>query len=117
MLRLFRNQKAQSTAEYAIVIGLVVAAAIAMQIYIKRGIQAKIKDGTDLLTSINGTIENFTLASTEQYEPYYMGSDFDVSRNATTAEATFRGGGVTRGGNETSWRTGTQIIANVSGAD
>ena len=42
-----RSSKGQSTAEYAIVIGLVIAAAVAMQVYVKRGLQGKIKDATD----------------------------------------------------------------------
>lgn len=34
----------QSTAEYAILIGVVVAAAVGMQTYIKRGVQARVHD-------------------------------------------------------------------------
>jgi len=45
MLR--QSRKGQSTAEYAIVIGLVIAAAVAMQVYVKRGIQAKVKGAVD----------------------------------------------------------------------
>jgi len=47
MLRLFRNKKAQSTAEYAILIGLVIAAVVGMQTYVKRGIQGRYKDASD----------------------------------------------------------------------
>jgi Flp pilus assembly pilin Flp len=50
MLRLFRNKKAQSTAEYAILIGLVVAAVVGMQTYVKRGIQGRVKDAGDAHT-------------------------------------------------------------------
>lgn len=39
--------KGQSTAEYAILIGLVVAVAIAMQTYIKRGMQGRFHDASD----------------------------------------------------------------------
>lgn len=112
MLRLFKNKKGQNTAEYAIVIGLVVAAAIAMQTYIKRGMQAKIKDGTDLVTSVTGEVGGQTLASTEQYEPYYLSSDFDVSREGTSSEQVLQGGGVTRDvAREHTTRTGSQNIA------
>jgi len=41
------SRKAQSTAEYAIIIGVVVGALIVMQTYIKRGIQGRFKDATD----------------------------------------------------------------------
>ncbi|MBU0504003.1 MAG: hypothetical protein ABH882_02075 [Candidatus Omnitrophota bacterium] len=111
MLRLFRNKKGQNTAEYAIVIGLVVAAAIAMQIYIKRGIQAKVKDGTDLMTSVTGDTGGGTLASTGQYEPYYMSTNFDVTRGVASTDTVASGGGVTRDlTKEETSRTGTQNI-------
>ncbi len=49
-----RNRKAQSTAEYAILIGLVVAAAITIQTYVKRGLQGRVRDaGADLVGSIS----------------------------------------------------------------
>lgn len=47
MLKFLRERKAQSTAEYAVLIGLVVAAAITMQTYVKRGLQGKTKDASD----------------------------------------------------------------------
>ncbi|MDP8259862.1 MAG: hypothetical protein P9L96_02510 [Candidatus Gygaella obscura] len=43
MLKNLWNKKGQSTAEYAILIGLVIAAAIGMQTYVKRGMQAKLR--------------------------------------------------------------------------
>ena len=53
MLRLSR--KAQSTAEYAIVIGLVIAAAVAMQVYVKRGIQGRIRDAVNYVDTGDST--------------------------------------------------------------
>ena len=41
------NRKAQSTAEYAILIGLVVGALVLIQTYVKRGIQGRFKDASD----------------------------------------------------------------------
>lgn len=41
------NKRAQSTLEYAVIIAVVVAGLIAMQAYVKRGLQGKIKDATD----------------------------------------------------------------------
>jgi uncharacterized protein (UPF0333 family) len=40
-------KKGQSTLEYAIIIAVVVAALLAMQIYMKRGVQGKMKQSTD----------------------------------------------------------------------
>ena len=77
------KKKAQSTVEYAILIGIIVAAAMAMQTYIKRSLQAKQKDAADMLTSVRGNISvaagntagnavSMRLSNTYQYEPYYL---------------------------------------------
>jgi len=72
-------KKAQSTVEYGILIGVIVAAAVAMQTYIKRSIQAKQHDSADLMTSVGGTVDfgvgssqTGTLDTNSQYEPYYL---------------------------------------------
>ncbi|MFA5096994.1 MAG: hypothetical protein WC478_06605, partial [Candidatus Omnitrophota bacterium] len=62
-------RKGQSTAEYAIVIGLVIAAIVAMQVYVKRGLQGKVKDAVDY----KDTGDTIT-GTTAQYEPYYAES-------------------------------------------
>jgi len=106
MLRLMRR-KAQSTAEYAIVIGLVIAAAVAMQVYVKRGLQAKIKDAADY----NPT--SATMLTGQPYEPDYLTSEMDSSSQTHERAKTDYGGKVTRTiteeGNVSS-RTGTQTI-------
>ncbi len=107
MLRLLR--KGQSTAEYAIVIGLVIGAAVAMQIYVKRGLQAKMKQAVDYNDPAAGHI----LGGLSQYEPEYMTTtDMTARRDATEKVKTSAGGGVQRDivGEEVSSRTGTQEI-------
>jgi len=101
MLRI--TKKGQSTAEYAIVIGLVIAAAVAMQVYVKRGLQGKIKDATNLSLG-----SNFT---TNRYEPYYASQNLTSTKDASMTSATATGGGVTRtigGSGEVTSRTGNQ---------
>lgn len=44
---LSRNRKGQSTLEYVILIGFVVAALIAMGVYMKRGLQGRLRESTD----------------------------------------------------------------------
>lgn len=44
--RYYKN-KAQSTLEYAVLIACIAAALVAMRIYIKRGIQGRVKDAAD----------------------------------------------------------------------
>ncbi len=41
------SKKAQSTAEYAILIAIVVGALVGMQIYVRRGLQGRIADVVD----------------------------------------------------------------------
>lgn len=112
MLRLMR--KGQSTAEYAIVIGLVIGAAVAMQIYVKRGIQAKVKDAVDFNDASAGS---YGIGVTSQYEPDYMTTDNMVSKRSSEQKAkTLQGGGIERAivGDETSERTGTQTVLGVT---
>ena len=49
------RQAGQSTAEYAIVLGVVITALVGMQLYIKRGLNAKVKNVTDHLTTQIGS--------------------------------------------------------------
>lgn len=67
------NKKGQNTAEYAILIALIIGAAVAMQTYIKRGIQGRVHD--EVMDMAAQTPE---LGSTKQYEPYYLDSSFTV---------------------------------------
>ena len=95
-----RNHRGQSTAEYAVVIGVVVAAIIAMQVYVRRGMQAKVKDVTDHFTSQFG--------STKQFEPDFASSDFTVAQDRSASEQVTKGYEVDRTGiSETTSRTGS----------
>jgi Flp pilus assembly pilin Flp len=79
--RLRKNKKAQQTAEYALLISLVVAAVIAMQTYAQRSIQAKIRDAAMYMTQ-----QTTTIGSLKQYEPYYLKSEYTVNRDESTTE-------------------------------
>jgi len=53
---LIKLKKAQATAEYAILFALVVAAAMGVQSYVKRSLQARIYDAAnDFVTATGGT--------------------------------------------------------------
>jgi uncharacterized protein (UPF0333 family) len=79
--KLIKNKKAQQTAEYALLISLVVAAVIAMQTYAQRTIQARIRDAASYLNT-----QTSTLGTTNQYEPYYLESSYDVSSDLVDTE-------------------------------
>ena len=90
-----RNKRGQNVAEYSILIALVVAAAVAMQTYVKRSVQARIKDAADARDdgSLDGL--NFTWKSS-QYEPYYVNSSANVSSTRTLGEDTVSLGALNR---------------------
>lgn len=76
--KLIKNKKAQNTAEYALLISLVVAAIIAMQTYAQRALQARIRDASNYLAT-----QTNSLGTTLQYEPYYLTTNYQVTRDAT----------------------------------
>lgn len=81
--RLFRK-KGQSTAEYAILIGIVIAAAVGIQTYVKRGIQAKFKDTVDnfVVKSSGGTADTKVLN-----EMQFEHEDYKAKSTQTITEA------------------------------
>jgi len=77
--QLFKNRKAQNTAEYALLIALVIAGVIAMQTYAQRSLQARMRDAARYYAEqTNG------IGKSVQYEPYYLKSDYDVQRNTAS---------------------------------
>ncbi|MFC1510572.1 hypothetical protein ACFL49_02820 [Candidatus Omnitrophota bacterium] len=74
-----RSKKGQNTAEYAILISLVIAGIIAMQTYAQRALQARVRDGSIYMTEQTGDI-----GSTQQYEPYYKDDNFNNTTNDRT---------------------------------
>ena len=76
-----KNNNGQNTAEYALLIALVVAGVIAMQTYTQRSLQAKMRDAGQYLTKGADTAIPGVNA-TEQYEPQYQHSDYGVTKNA-----------------------------------
>ena len=79
--RILKNRKGQNTAEYALLISLVVAAIIAMQTYAQRALQARIRDASLYMKNATNALGN-----TEQYEPYYLQTNYDVTRSTVTKE-------------------------------
>ena len=71
------NRRGQSTAEYAVVIALVLGAVIGMQTYVKRAINARIQEGADRVLPT-------TLGVRRQFEPGYATSDVTTLSTVTT---------------------------------
>ncbi|MFH1441999.1 MAG: hypothetical protein ABIH18_08180 [Candidatus Omnitrophota bacterium] len=93
------SKRAQSTAEYAILIAVVVGAVVAMQIYVRRGLQGRVKDVVDFtgdakIKSADGTETD--LFSTTQYEPYYVSSAAKSDNLSSVTEDMQKGGSITK---------------------
>jgi len=96
------DKRAQSTLEYALLIAVVVAVLIAMQTYMKRGLQGKMKDSTDSIGSQfsvgASTYDYTTKTSTESHE------------NTLPGNEGAKGGITTSDSNQTMTRTGTEYV-------
>lgn len=126
MLRLLRSKRAQNTAEYAILFAVVVGAFTAMQIYVKRGLNARIKDGTNTIPGIvagqEGGVAANLFTATSQYEPYYIRdgavnmqtvSSQGNEREAMSADTAGVASGVQDLTAATNQRTGSQTLSGV----
>jgi Flp pilus assembly pilin Flp len=111
MLRLC-NHKGQNTAEYAIVIALIIGAVIAMQTYVKRGLQGRMKDGTDYIAT-----ETKEIGTTKQYEPYYVEQEMTAAHKTASTAETLEGGELRRKLEQASERAGYQEYKDTAGQD
>lgn len=102
--KLIKNKKAQNTAEYAILISLVVAGIIAMQTYAQRALQARVRDAAVYLSN-----QTSNLGTSVQYEPYYLETSYVVSRDTLEYQ--------TLTGNETVESADSQSNRNTGGYD
>ncbi|MDP3732183.1 MAG: hypothetical protein Q8R31_04040 [Candidatus Omnitrophota bacterium] len=109
------NRRGQNTAEYAILIALVVAAAVAMQTYVKRSVQGGVKYTVDKLQRVDAAGNK----GLQQYEPEYLSSQYTGTQKAyQETEETKLGGGTERtfageggAGSKVSTREGYQKTA------
>jgi len=118
------GKKGQNTAEYAILIALVIAAAVAMQTYVKRGMQGRVHDASDSFYDkftqdanwANITTTKADILGYKQYEPEELSSQSTQkalagSYDKTTLET---GGKVT---NEFVQKTQQADTTDTTGAD
>ncbi|MFH1191183.1 MAG: hypothetical protein V1670_03195 [Candidatus Omnitrophota bacterium] len=97
------NRKGQNTAEYAILIALVIAVAVGTQTYIKRGLQARMRDESrELTTNLSNSTYWATISSknatlSEQWEPDELAKRTSQNVSEDRAESTLAAtGNVTR---------------------
>jgi uncharacterized protein (UPF0333 family) len=104
MLRAIRNiltkKKAQSTLEYAVLIGVVVAGLIAMQTYVKRGFQGKLRENADSIG--------------EAFSPGYTTYNVDHRSATNSREVVGNGTTTTDVRSQTNDRTGNEDVADFN---
>jgi gas vesicle protein len=102
MLIRLRNSKAQSITEYAVLLGVVVGALIAMQVYVKRGLQGRVRDLADQISPTHyesGQTDSqyMTVQSGTVAETYSQGISrrYQDGTNNSTAETMVKNGSET----------------------
>jgi uncharacterized protein (UPF0333 family) len=98
-IRLKKN-RAQSTLEYAILIGVIVAGLVAMQVYLKRGYQGKLRESADSMG--------------EQFSPGQTTYQSTTSTRTSSSETAKEGSTVTEIGEQKSSRDSTEKLGEAS---
>lgn len=84
---------AQTVAEYAIFLSIVVLVFTGMNMYIKRGMAARLKDAADLPLFAHQRLGYATNSfTTNQYEPLYTSRTALAGYDSRGSQAMFRGG-------------------------
>lgn len=94
-MKRMRMSRAQSVSEYSICVLIIILATIAMQVYVKRGLQGRYADVTDFVT----TQAQLTFPKEQvrhQYEPYYQKEDLGFTQDVTEQKEAILGGQVNR---------------------
>jgi hypothetical protein len=100
---MFLNRKAQSVLEYSVLIAIVIAALLAIQIYVKRGVQGRMRSASDDIG--------------EQFDARKTSYTYTTSRTSTTKEEIDAGisntfmGKDGKGAAEVVFRNGTENVA------
>jgi len=98
---MFIKKKGQSTLEYVILTGFVVAALIAMGVYMKRSMQGKLRESSDQIG--------------EQYSAYNTASNYVTTSNLVQRETQSAGGASTvTYTTNTQNKTGSETVAGLA---
>jgi Flp pilus assembly pilin Flp len=82
---LFKNRKGQSIVEYAILLGVVIAALLIMQVFVKRGFQGGLKDSADRMGD-QFSASNTTIKTTRGMSGGNQTIVEETNTNATIAQ-------------------------------
>jgi len=82
------RQRGQSTLEYAVVIAVVLAALLAIQIYVKRGVQGKLRSSTDSIGEQYSAGQTTSKYTTTQAGPMVTKEEFGLIKGVSKSEIT-----------------------------
>ncbi len=91
---MLNKQKGQSTLEYAMIVAVVVAGLFAMQIYMKRGVQGKLRSSTDEIGAQFEAGESQVIANSS-----HTGTTVETTASSVTTSTT-AGDNTTTSGSE-----------------
>lgn len=103
MFKRLSQKRAQSTLEYAVLIGVITAGLIGMQVYLKRGFQGKLREGADSMGeqfSPEATTYNYT---TNSYTKSTETLNEEITTTNISNQTTNRWGNEQVSANETWW--------------
>ena len=83
---MFRRRKGQSTLEYAVLISVIVGGLVAMQYYVKRGYEGKLKSSSDDMG--------------EQYDPNAYHAGFTINQHSDVMQTVANGETTTKHNND-----------------
>jgi len=97
--------------EYALLVGLIVAALVGVEVYARRGLQARIR------TAVDGAVQ--AIGARRQYEPYYTQTDSTVRQDSQVTITYAPGGAIIRReiGDTVVEPGGTQVVGADLNAD
>lgn len=88
-MKLYRD-KSQSIVEYAMILAVAVSAIVGMQVYVRRGLQGRLRDSSDFLVEKINKEAGSSYAN--QYEPYYRDTEKKIIQSSTVSHKMFDGG-------------------------
>jgi len=99
-------RKAQSVLEYAIVIFAIIAALLAMQVYIRRGLQGRLRQGADELS-----VQQYAPKNTVSDITITQKSDITTQTNTVEVDDTYKTTTTTDINSQEERRSGTEHIS------
>jgi uncharacterized protein (UPF0333 family) len=99
-MRKFLRKRGQSTLEYAVLIVVIIAALVAMQVYLKRGIQGRTRESADQIG--------------EQFSPGYTTSNMVTTTYAQTQETSDNVSSTTTYLGQNQTRTGWENVMDAN---